>query len=142
VPVADDGTWNTGDNPLQLTTGRWAVTATASNADGKSSASLTRHVAIAYKGVNLVVTIKGGAAWIKVWVDGQIDPNVGRAGKTYHDGQVLTFTGQSSVEVRTGSSGATTFTLNGQSLGALGKRGIPETWLFKPGSPPAQTQRS
>ena len=142
VPVADDGTWNTGDSPIQLTTGRWAVTATASNADGKSSASLTRHVAVAYKGLNLVVTIKGGNAWIKVWVDGQIEPTVGRAGRTYHDGQALTFTGQSSVEVRTGSSGATLFTLNGQSLGALGRRGIPETWLFKPGTAPAQTQRS
>jgi hypothetical protein len=116
--------------------------ATASNADGKSSASLERHVTVAYKGINLVVAIKGGNAWIKVWVDGQIDPTVGRAGRTYHDGQQLTFTGQSSVEVRTGSSGATTFTLNGQSLGALGKRGIPETWLFKPGSAPTQTQRS
>jgi cytoskeletal protein RodZ len=142
VHVADDGSWNTGDSPLQLTTGRWAVTITAANADGKSSASLTRHVTVAYKGINLVVTIKGGNAWIKVWVDGQIDPTVGRAGRTYHDRQVLTFTGQASVEVRTGSSGATFFALNGQSLGALGKRGIPETWLFKPGAAPAQTQRS
>jgi len=142
VTVADDGTWNTGDTPLQLTTGRWKIIATASNADGKASATLERHVAIAYKGINLVVTIKGGNAWVKVWVDGQIDPGVGRAGKTYHDGQQLTFTGQTSVEVRTGSSGATTFTLNGQSLGALGKRGIPETWLFKPGAAPTKTQRS
>jgi len=139
VRVADDGTWNTGDSPLQLTTGKWSITVTASNAQGKS-ASLTRHVAVAYKGVNLVVTIKGGNAWIKVWVDGQLDPTVGRAGRTLHDGQVLTFTGQQSVEVRTGSSGATLFTLNGQSLGALGKRGIPETWLFKPPAPPAPTQ--
>ncbi len=142
VTVADDGSWNTGDTPLQLTTGRWKIVATASNADGKSSASLERHVSVAYKGINLVVTIKGGNAWIKVWVDGQIDPSVGRAGKTYHDGQQLTFTGQSSVEVRTGSSGATTFALNGQSLGALGKRGIPETWLFQPGKAPVQTNRS
>jgi len=139
VPVADDGTWNTGDSPLQLTTGTWSITVNATNAQGKS-ASLTRHVAVAYKGVNLVVTIKGGNAWIKVWVDGQLDPTVGRAGRTLHDGQVLTFTGQQSVEVRTGSSGTTLFTLNGQSLGALGKRGIPETWLFKPPAPPTLTQ--
>jgi cytoskeletal protein RodZ len=140
VSVADDGTWSTGASPLELTTGRWSIVVTASNAAGQS-ASLTRHVAVAYKGVTLVVTIKGGAAWIKVWVDGQLDPSVGRAGRTYHDGQVLTFTGQTSIEVRTGSSGATFFTLNGQSLGALGKRGIPETWLFKPPAAPAQTQR-
>ena len=87
-------------------------------------------MSVAYKGVNLVVTIKGGATWVKVWVDGKIDETVGRAGKTYRDGKVLTFSGLTSVEVRTGSSGA------------LGKRGIPETWLFKPPAPPALTQRS
>ena len=140
LPVAADGTWDTANNPLQLTTGRWTITVTASNAS--KSASLTRHVSVAYKGVNLVVTIKGGAAWIKVWVDGEIAPTVGRAGKTYRDGQVLTFSGNSSVEVRTGSSGATLFTLNGQTLGALGRRGIPETWLFKPPAGPTLTTRS
>ncbi|MEA2606910.1 MAG: hypothetical protein QOI00_1667 [Chloroflexota bacterium] len=140
VTVGADGTWDTGANPLQLTTGRWTITMTASNPTKASTQ--VRHVAIAYKGVNLVVTIKGGAAWIKVWVDGKIDGTVGRAGRTYRDGQVLTFTGQTSVEVRSGSSGATQFTLNGKSLGALGKRGIPETWLFQPPAAPTLTQRS
>jgi cytoskeletal protein RodZ len=139
VPVGDDGTWNTGANPLQLTTGRWTITVTA--AAGTKSATQTRHVSVAYKGVNLVVTLKGGSAWIKVWVDGEIAPKVGRAGKVYRDGQVLTFTGKSSIEVRTGSSGATQFTLNGKSLGVLGKRGVPETWLFAPPAGPSQTQR-
>jgi cytoskeletal protein RodZ len=139
VTVADDGTWNTGSTPLQLTTGRWSIVATASNAQGKAS-TLRRQVAIAYKGVNLVVAAKGGPAWVKVWVDGKLDPNVGRAGKTLRDGDVLTFSGQSSVEVRTGSSGATQFTLNGQQLGALGRRGVPETWLFQPPAGPVQTQ--
>jgi cytoskeletal protein RodZ len=140
IPVTSDGTWDTGTSPLQLTTGRWTITVRASNET--ASATLTRHVSVAYKGVNLVVTVKGGAAWIKVWVDGQIAPNVGRAGKTYRDGQTVTFTGKTSIEVRTGSSGATFFTLNGQSLGALGKRGIPETWLFEPPAAPQKTQRN
>src|SRR4051812_40492591 len=139
LPVASDGSWGTGSNPLQLTTGRWTITATVSN-EGKST-SLSRHVSVAYKGVNLVVTIKGGAAWIKVWVDGEIAPSVGRAGRTYRDGQVLTFTGTESIEVRTGSSGVTQFTLNGRALNALGKRGIPETWLFAPPAPPQLTER-
>jgi cytoskeletal protein RodZ len=140
VAVASDGSWDTDANPLQLTTGRWTITITASNE--ANSSTQTRNVSVAYKGVNLVVTIKGGAAWVKVWVDGKIDETVGRAGKTYRDGKVLTFTGATSVEVRTGSSGVTRFTLNGQSLGALGKRGIPETWLFKPPGAPTLTQRS
>jgi cytoskeletal protein RodZ len=139
VPVGEDGTWNTGSSPLQLTTGRWTITVTAT--DGVKSATQTRHVSVAYKGVNLVVTLKGGSAWVKVWVDGEIAPSVGRAGNTYADGKVLTFTGTRSIEVRTGSSGATFFTLNGKALGALGKRGVPETWLFQPPAEPELTQR-
>jgi cytoskeletal protein RodZ len=136
VPVAEDGSFTT---PLQLTTGRWSIIVTATGAANKTAA-ITRHVAVAYKGVNLVVEVKGGPAWLKVWVDGKLDPDW--AGVTAKKGKVVTFTGQTSVEVRTGSSGATYFTLNGQSLGPLGKRGIPETWLFQPPAAPQKTQRS
>jgi hypothetical protein len=57
-------------------------------------------------------------------------------------GDTLTFTGTTSVEVRTGSSGVTHFTLNGTSLGALGRSGVPETWLFRPPNPPEKTRRT
>ena len=46
------------------------------------------------------------------------------------------------VEIRTGSSGVTHFTLNGVDLGSLGKSGVPETWLFKPPAPPVKTPRT
>jgi hypothetical protein len=99
-------------------------------------------VTVAYKGVNLVVTVKGGRAWIKVWVDGKLAPSVGAAGQVISNGKALTFTGRESIEVRTGSSGVTYFTLNGTSLGTLGKSGVPETWKFAPPAPPEKTQRS
>ena len=137
VPVGEDGTYST---PYELTAGRWTITVTASSPEGKTAA-LTRHVTVAYKGVTLVVTAKGGRAWIKVWVDGKIDPRVGAAGQVISSGKTLTFTGSRSIEVRTGSSGVTYFTLNGTSLGALGKSGVPETWLFAPPKPPEKTQR-
>jgi cytoskeletal protein RodZ len=133
VPVAEDGTFAT---PLQLTSGRWSITVTATGAAGKTQ-SLTRHVAVAYKGVNLVVEIKGGPAWLKVWVDGKLAS--GMAGITATKGKTFTFSAKTSIEVRTGSSGATYFTLNGQSLGALGRRGTPETWLFQPPDAPKKT---
>lgn len=133
IPVTDDGAYST---PLQLTTGRWSITVTAAGAAGKTQ-SLTRHVTVAYKGVNLVVEVKGGPAWLKVWVDGKLDPTV--AGVTATKGKTYTFSGQTSVEVRTGSSGATYFTLNGQPIGALGRRGTPETWLFQPPDAPKKT---
>ena len=108
--------------------------------DGKT-ASLTRRVTVVYKGVNLSVTTKGGRAWIKVWVDGRIDPKVGAAGVILGKDKTLTFSAKESIEVRTGSSGVTHFTLNGTSLGSLGRSGVPETWLFAPPEPPTKTQR-
>ncbi len=137
VPVRNDGSFSV---PFDLIAGRWAITVTAASPEGKSSA-LTRNVTVAYKGVNLVVSVTGGRAWIKVWVDGKIDDKTGAAGLVVGDGKDLTFTGTESVEVRTGSSGVTSFTLNGTNLGALGKSGTPETWLFAPPSQPQKTQR-
>ncbi len=138
VPVAEDGSFST---PYELTAGNWAITVTASSPEGKTNAQ-TRNVGVAYQGVNLVVAIDGGRAWIKVWVDGKLDERIGAAGKVYGNGKKLTFTGKESVEVRTGSSGVTRFTLNGVSLGALGKNGVPETWLFAPPDEPQKTGRS
>ncbi len=137
VPVGDDGTFAT---PFELTAGKWVISVTASSPQGKTT-TLTRAVTVAYKGVNLVVAIDGGRAWIKVWVDGKIDPNLGVAGKVYSNGKTLTFNAKESIEVRTGSSGATKFTLNGTSLGPLGPRWTPETWLFQPPAAPQKTQR-
>lgn len=137
VDVASDGSFST---PLQLKQGRWAITITATTDQGKT-ASLTRTVTVAFKGVNLVVTINGGRAWIKVWIDGVIASNY-LSGIVYNDGKTVTFNAQHSIEVRTGSSGFTYFTLNGVSLGTLGKQGIPETWLFAPPDPPTKTNRT
>jgi hypothetical protein len=137
VAVADDGTFSA---PFELTAGRWSITVTAASPQGKTAA-LTRNVTVVYKGVNLVVTVKGGRAWLKAWVDGVLDPGLGAAGSVISVGKTLTFTGQHSVEVRSGSSGNTYFTLNGTPLGALGRAGVPETWLFAPPDPPTKTQR-
>ena len=137
VAVKEDGTFS---SPLELTAGRWSITVTATSAQGKS-ASLTRTITVAYKGVTLVVTIKSAATWIKVWVDGIVSPDTTAAGKTYAAGTVLTFTGTKSIEVRSGSSGNTSFTLNGTNVGILGKVGTPETWLFQPPDAPVKTNR-
>ncbi len=136
VAVADDGTFGV---PYELTAGRWSITVTAASPEAKT-VSISRNVTVAYRGVNLVVVVKGGKAWLKAWVDGRVDERLGTAGKVISDGKTLTFSGQESVEIRTGSSGYTFFTLNGTSLGALGRAGVPETWLFAPPDPPVQTQ--
>ena len=136
VPVADDGSYQAA---VELTAGRWSITTTAASAQSRTT-TITRTVSVVFKGVNLVVSISGGSAWLKVWVDGQVDPTIGQAGRTYSSGKTLTFSGTKSVEVRTGNSGSTLFTLNGTALGSLGKDGFPETWLFAPPDPPVKTQ--
>jgi cytoskeletal protein RodZ len=138
VDVADDGTFET---PLDLSAGQWQIVMTATSAEGKA-VTLTRNVSIQYKGVNLVVTVKGSRAWIKVWVDGKISSVTGQAGAIYQPGKVLTFTAKQSIEVRTGKSSATYFTLNGKDLGRLSDKGNPETWLFAPPADPVKTNRT
>ena len=132
--VATDGAFNI---PVELTAGRWTLTITAASAEGKTTA-VTRNVTVSYKGVNLIVSVKGGPAWMKVWVDGELDPRVG-AGKLFKDGKSMAFRGTQSVEVFTGSSGVTYFTLNGTTIGKLGPSGAPQTWLFAPPAAPQQT---
>jgi cytoskeletal protein RodZ len=138
VDVVADGTFET---PLDLSAGSWRITVTATSAGGQA-VTLTRNVSIQYQGVNLVVTIKGATAWLKVWVDGKISSVTGTAGTVYNVGQVLTFTGTQSVEVRTGKSSSTYFTLNGKDLGHMSTKGNPETWLFGPTGAPTRTNRT
>jgi hypothetical protein len=135
--VDEDGSFEFA--PLELTTGRWAITVTATSEQGQT-ATLTRNIAVAFDGVTLVVNIRGSAAWIKVWVDGELEGPA--SGRVYQAGRTLTFTGNETIEVRTGSSGSTHFTLDGQSLGTLGPSGVPETWLFAPPDKPVKTQRT
>jgi hypothetical protein len=137
VKVGDDGAFST---PLELTSAKWAITVTATSQEGKST-SLTRNVTVAFKGVNVVVSIKSGRAWLKVWVDGKVSDQTTAAGRVYAPGKVLTFTAKRSVEVRTGKSSATYFTVNGIDLGHMSDVGNPETWLFAPPDAPVRTDR-
>ena len=137
VKIGADGTF---DTPLELSEGKWKIVVTATSAEGKAT-SLIRNVSIVYKGVNLVVSIKGSTAWLKVWVDGKVSKVTGAAGTVYSPGKVLTFTAKKTVEVRTGKSSATYFTLNGEDLGRLSKQSNPQTWLFAPPAPPVETSR-
>jgi cytoskeleton protein RodZ len=138
VKVASDGSFET---PLGLSTGKWQVSVTATSPEGKST-TLTRDISIRYQGVTLVVEVKHGRAWIKVWVDGKVSKVTGTAGKVFSAGKVLTFTARRAIEVRTGKSSATYFTLNGKDLGRMSNKGNPETWRFEQSGKPTRTERS
>ena len=136
LTVGTDGAFT---GTYQLPPGRWTVTATASSTGGQTTA-VSHTVTVAIAGVVLVVEIKGGSAWIKVWVDGRVVPSY--TGVTVRAGTRLQFSGNQSVEVRTGSAGATYFTMNGVAIGTLGGAGMPQTWLFQPGKAPQKTNHT
>ena len=138
IDVDADGTF---DAPLDLSAGKWQIAVTATSPEGKI-ATVTRDVSIKYKGVNLVVQIKGSRAWLKVWVDGKLSDVTGAAGRVYDPGKTVTFAAKESVEVRTGKSSATYFTLNGDDLGHMSNKSNPETWLFAPPADPVRTDRT
>ncbi len=138
VDVGTDGSF---DTPLDLSAGQWQIVMTATSAGGKA-VTLTRNVSIKYQGVNLVITIQSSRAWLKVWVDGKVSSVTGQAGTIYQPGKVLTFTAKESIEVRTGKSSSTYFTLNGKDLGRMSTKGNPETWLFAPPADPVKTNRT
>ena len=124
----------------QLAPGVWDLTISATGAAAKTTTE-QRHVTVAYTGVALVIRVKDAGAWLKVWVDDQLVPGY-EGGRVIQPGKSVEFTGQNSIEVRTGNSGATYFTLNGTRLGSLGKPGQPETWLFAPPGEPEETGRT
>ena len=134
---AETGTFS---DAYQLAPGIWDLTITASSEADKTTTE-QRRVTVAYTGVALVVRVRDARAWVKVWVDGEIAPGY-EGGRVIQPGKSIEFTAKQKIEVRTGNSGATYFTLNGTRLGSLGKAGQPETWIFAPPAPPEKTGRT
>jgi cytoskeletal protein RodZ len=138
--IAVEGETGDFSDAYQLAPGIWTLTISASGEAGKTTTE-QRRVTVAYTGVALVVKVRDARAWLKVWVDGEVVPGY-EGGRVIQPGKSVEFTGKEEIEVRTGNSGATYFTLNGTRLGALGKPGQPETWRFSPPAPPENTGRT
>jgi cytoskeletal protein RodZ len=136
APAATDVTVVDGafTHTLAVGSGRWQLSVTATAAE-HGATTVTRSVDVVFQGVSLTVTATGGSAWIQVVVDGEIADGH-RAGKIYRRNTSETFLASETIVVRTGNSGATHFTLDGESLGALGGDGAVETWIFEKGSEP------
>ena len=122
--------------PFELTTGRWAITVTASSPEGKTT-SLTRAVTVAFKGVNLVVSIEGGRPGSRSgWTASSIPGHRRRRARCYSNGKTLTFTGKESVEVRTGLVGRDQVHAQRDVARRARPQRHPETWLFAPPAEP------
>ncbi len=87
LTVGTDGAFT---GTYQLPPGRWTLTVVATATGGQTTA-VSRTVTVAIAGIVLTVEIKGGSAWLKVWVDGRVVPSY--TGVTVRAGTRLQFTG-------------------------------------------------
>lgn len=114
---------------INLPAGRWTLSFSITTADG-ALGQATRTVDVSFTGVTVSVTGGAIATWIRVWVDGQLDPTIGVSGKTLAPGTRLNFTGAKRIEIRSGDPAALLFTLNGRTISGVGSGTGAETYAF------------
>jgi cytoskeletal protein RodZ len=114
---------------IALTAGRWTLNFSLTSAGGLLGQA-TRTVDVSFTGVTVTVTGGTTATWVRVWVDGQIDPTVSVSGQTVAPGTRLLFTGAKRIEIRSGDPKALLFTLNGRTISGIGSGMGAETYAF------------
>lgn len=114
---------------IALPAGRWTLSFSITTADG-TLGQATRTVDVSFSGVTVSITGGSLPTWIRVWIDGQIDPTVGVSGKTIAPGTRLIFTGEKRIEIRSGDHSALLIALNGRTISELGSGTGAETYAF------------
>jgi hypothetical protein len=116
IKAAADGTFTAS---LQLNPGRWQLTIVGLDSSGTATPPLSRTIVVPYKGLNVVLQVTGGNAWLKYWRDGAaIDQS------TFSDGYQVTVTATKSFCVLvSGQPNHVFITVNGTSLGPVSKFG-------------------
>jgi len=115
---------------LLLPAGAWRLTLQVRSPGGTVS-EVVRDVEVVFAGVTVTLTGSDGATWVRIWIDGVVDPGTGPSGITLANGATRTVRGVSMVEVRFGNPRGALVALNGRMLGELGTAGIPESWSFR-----------
>ena len=114
---------------LALPAGRWTLSFSITTADGVLGQA-TRTVDVSFTGVTVSVTGGSLSTWIRVWIDGQLDPTIGVSGKTVAPGTRLIFAGEKRIEIRSGDHSALLIALNGRTISELGSGTGAETYAF------------
>ena len=114
---------------ISLPAGRWTLSFSVTTADG-ALGQATRTVDVSFTGATVSVTGGTSSTWIRVWIDGQLDPAISVSGKTIAPGTRLTFTGTKRVEIRSGDPSALLFALNGRTISGINGGTGAETYAF------------
>ena len=114
---------------ISLPAGRWTLSFSVTAADG-ALGQATRTVDVSFRGVMVSVTGGASSTWIRVWIDGQLDPTIGVSGKTIAPGTRLIFTGEKRIEIRSGDPSVLLVALNGRTISGIGSGTGAETYAF------------
>lgn len=115
---------------LLLPAGAWRISLRVISPGGTTS-EVVRDVEVVFAGVTVTLTGSDLGTWVRIWIDGVIDPTTGPSGITLASGATRTIRGVNVVEIRFGNPRGALFTLNGRMLGELGTTGVPESWSFR-----------
>ena len=127
LPAQPDGRVQ---SDLLLPGGAWRISLQVSSPNGTISEVL-RDVEVVFAGVTVTLTGSDAGTWVRVWIDGAVDPNTGPSGITLAKGEARTIRGLSAVEIRFGDPRGALVALNGRMLGERGTAGVPESWSFR-----------
>lgn len=127
LPAQPDGKVQ---SDLLLPQGMWRISLQVSSPSGTISEVL-RDVEVVFAGVTVTLTGSDAGTWVRVWIDGAVDPMTGPSGITLAKGENRTIRGLSVVEIRFGNPRGALVALNGRMLGERGTDGIPESWSFR-----------
>ena len=127
LPAQPDGKVQ-GD--LLVPEGAWRISLQANSPNGTISEVL-RDVEVVFAGVTVTLTGSESGTWVRVWIDGAVDPNTGPSGITLANGETRTIRGLNAVEIRFGDPRGALVALNGRMLGERGTAGVPGSWSFR-----------
>jgi len=127
LPAQPDGRVQ---SDLLLPGGAWRISLQVSSPNGTISEVL-RDVEVVFAGVTVTLTGSDAGTWVRIWIDGAVDPNTGPSGITLAKGEARTIRGLSAVEIRFGDPRGALVALNGRMLGERGAAGVPESWSFR-----------
>lgn len=126
APAADGSfTFN-----VQLNPGLWRLSMTGTTTQGIQTKPVVRTVSVPYSGVNVTLQVKGGAAWLRYFVDGAA---VGQS--TYQAGWQTTVVGKKSVCVVAAAPGHVYAIINGVQYGPVSQFGGTHLYVDTSGVP-------
>ncbi len=124
-----DGTFSI---PLSLAAGRWQLSITGSNPSGSVAPAVVRTISVPYKGINVVIQIKGGRSSMAYFHDGVNDDY---SGNVQADGWTRTVVATKYVCVNVNQPSHVYLTVNGTLYGPISTFGGTHAYVDTSGVP-------